>query len=323
MGTHLNGLIVAVDGGGSKTHAVALTLDGELVGRGDGPGSSPHWVGVEASIDIVDAAVREAAGSAEVTQSNVYLSGLDLDTEVDAYATALYRVSWNGPDTVVANDLWALLRAGTESPDAVAVICGTGINAVGVRADGATARFSALGPISGDWGGGSGLGEEALWHAARAEDRRGPETLLREIVLEGMGVGSIAQLTEQLHFGTRSLTELAVLSPGVFEAAQRGDAIAGTIVDRQADEVVAFARASLIRLDLLDQEVPVVLGGGIIRAGDERMMTRIAERLAADAPKARVVLVTAPPIVGAGLLALESAGATRDALERARTELTR
>ena len=45
-----------VDGGGSKTHAVALTLDGELVGRGDGPGSSPHWVGVEASIDIVDAA---------------------------------------------------------------------------------------------------------------------------------------------------------------------------------------------------------------------------------------------------------------------------
>ena len=323
MGTHLNGLVVAVDGGGSKTHAVALTLDGELVGRGDGPGSSPHWIGVEASIDIVDAAVREAVGSAEVAQSNVYLSGLDLETEVDAYATALYRVSWNGPDTVVANDLWALLRAGTESPDAVAVICGTGINAVGVRADGATARFSALGPISGDWGGGSGLGEEALWHAARAEDRRGPETLLREVVLEGMGVGSIAQLTEQLHFGTRSLTELAVLSPGVFDAARQGDAIAGTIVDRQADEVVAFARASLIRLELLDREVPVVLGGGIIRAGDERMMTRIAERLAADAPKAQIVLVTAPPIVGAGLLALESAGASRAALDRARDELTR
>jgi N-acetylglucosamine kinase-like BadF-type ATPase len=273
---------------------------------------------VEASIDIVDATVLEATGSAEVAQSNVYLSGLDLDTEVDAYATALFRVSWNGPGTVVANDLWALLRAGTESPDAVAVICGTGINAVGVRADGTTARFAALGPISGDWGGGSGLGEEALWHAARAEDRRGPETLLREVVLEGMGVGSIAELTEQLHFGTRSLTELAVLSPGVFEAARRGDEVAGAVVDRQADEVVAFARASLIRLGLLDREVPVVLGGGVIRAADERMMSRIAERLAADAPKARIVLVSAPPIVGAGLLALESAGASREALDRAR-----
>jgi N-acetylglucosamine kinase-like BadF-type ATPase len=273
---------------------------------------------VESSIDIVDATVLEATGSAEVTQSNVYLSGLDLDTEVDAYATALFRVSWNGPGTVVANDLWALLRAGTESPDAVAVICGTGINAVGVRADGATARFAALGPISGDWGGGSGLGEEALWHAARAEDRRGPETLLREVVLRGMGVGSIAELTEQLHFGTRSLTDLAVLSPGVFDAARRGDEVAGAIVDRQADEVVAFARASLIRLDLLDSDVPVVLGGGVIRAADERMMSRIGERLAADAPKARIVLVSAPPIVGAGLLALESAGASRAALDRAR-----
>ena len=54
-------------------------------------------------------AVREAVGTAEVTQSNVYLSGLDLETEVDAYATALFRVSWNGPDTVVANDLLHLL----------------------------------------------------------------------------------------------------------------------------------------------------------------------------------------------------------------------
>ena len=61
----------------------------------------------------------------------------------------------------------------------------------------------------------------------------------------------------------------------------------------------------------------------MIRAGDERMMTRIAERLAADAPKAHLVLVSAPPIVGAGLLALESAGASRAALDRARAALTR
>ena len=41
----MTGLIVGVDGGGSKTHAVALTIDGELAGRGDGPGSSPHFFG--------------------------------------------------------------------------------------------------------------------------------------------------------------------------------------------------------------------------------------------------------------------------------------
>jgi N-acetylglucosamine kinase-like BadF-type ATPase len=315
------GLVVGVDGGGSKTHAVALTLDGDVVGRGDGPGSSPHWIGVEASIDIVDAAVRAALGTGTAGQANVYLSGLDLDVEVSEYATALGRVAWAGPGTVVANDLWALLRAGTEEPDAVAVICGTGINAVGVRADGATARFAALGPISGDWGGGSGLGEEALWHAARHEDGRGPATLLRDVVLSGLGVDSIARLTEDLHLGRRSLGDLSALAPAVFDAARRGDAVAASLVDRQAAEVVAFARASLTRLDLLDREVPVVLGGGIIRAGDERLMSGIAEGLAADAPRARIVLVTDPPIVGAGLLALESAGAARAAVDRARAAL--
>ena len=317
----MSDLIVGVDGGGSKTHAVALTIDGELVGRGDGPGSSPHWVGVGGSIAIVDAAVREAIGSRSVGQANVYLSGLDLDSEVSVYAAALERAAWTSSTTVVANDLWALLRAGTQSRDAVAVICGTGINAIGVRADGATARFAALGPISGDWGGGSGLGEEALWHAARAEDRRGPDTLLRQAVLDGMGVASVGTLIEQLHFGTRSVTELAVLAPAVFEAAKQGDAVAGSIVDRQAAEVVAFARACLTRLELLDAEVPVVLGGGVIRGADERLMRGITEGLAADAPHAHIVHVHSAPIVGAGLLALESAGATPTALDRARKEL--
>lgn len=318
----MSAVIVGVDGGGSKTHAVALTLDGEVLGRGDGPGSSPHWIGVGGSIAIVDAAVREAIGSGEVRQANVYLSGLDLDSEVDVYARALERAAWTSPTTVVANDLFALLRAGTQAADAVAVICGTGINAIGVRADGVTARFPALGPISGDWGGGSGLGEEALWHAARAEDRRGPETLLRDAVLQGMGVNSIATLIEQLHFGTRAVTELAVLAPAVFAAAREGDTVAGAVVDRQAAEVVAFARACLLRLDLLDADVPVVLGGGVIRGGDERLMRGITEGLAADAPRAQIVHVSAPPIVGAALLALESAGASPDALARARRELT-
>jgi N-acetylglucosamine kinase-like BadF-type ATPase len=316
------GLVVGVDGGGSKTHAVALTLEGALVGRAAGPGSSPHFVGVETSVEIVDAAVRSALGTAPALQVDVYLSGLDLPPEIDEYSAALADRPWSSASTVVDNDLWALLRAGTESSDAVAVVCGTGINGVGVRADGATARFAALGPISGDWGGGSGLGEEALWHAARAEDGRGPATALRAAVLEHFGVASISQLTEDLHFGRRMMADLTALAPAVVAASSAGDAIAAGLIDRQAEEVVAFARASLTRLDLLRQTVPVVLGGGVIRARDPRLLEGIAAGLARDAPRAVITFVDAPPIVGAGLLALESAGADRAAIDRARRELS-
>jgi N-acetylglucosamine kinase-like BadF-type ATPase len=327
-----SGLIVGVDGGGSKTHAVVLTIDGELAGRGDGPGSSPHFHGVPRSVEIVDAAVRAAIAMASgepgsVSQANLYLSGLDLPPELAAYADAAASLPWTPRGAVVDNDLFALLRTGTEALDAVAVVCGTGINAIGIRSaregtPAATARFASLGPISGDWGGGSGLGEEALWHAARAEDGRGPATALHAAVLAGMGVSTIAELTEDLHFGRRTIADLSVLAPSVFIAARNGDEVAERIVDRQAAEVVAFARASLTRLGMLEREVPVVLGGGVIRAGDERLISGIEEGLAKDAPLARIVRVDSPPIVGAGLLALESAGAGRDALERARAELT-
>ncbi len=43
------------------------------------------------------------------------------------------------------------------------MVCGAGINCVGVREDGTTVRFAALGHISGDWGGGGHLWQEAMW----------------------------------------------------------------------------------------------------------------------------------------------------------------
>jgi N-acetylglucosamine kinase-like BadF-type ATPase len=326
MMTTRDGVIVGVDGGGSKTDAVALTLDGELIGHGIGPGSSPHFEGIERSVEVVDAAVLSALDGAPASQANIYLSGLDLPPEVDAYAAAVAPLAWTTTTTVVDNDLWALLRAGTESHDAVAIVCGTGINAVGVRgatADrpAAVARFAALGSISGDWGGGSGLGEEALWHAARAEDGRAPATALRAAILDEFDIASIAELTESLHFGRRDMSDLTVLAPRVFEAARAGDAVAIELVDHQASEIVAYARASLTRLDLLDRDVPIVLGGGVIRAADARLMSGLTAGLAADAHRAHIVIVDARPIVGAGLLALESAGASPAALSRARAAL--
>ena len=94
-----------------------------------------------------------------------YLAGVDLPIEVERYAKAVGDVGW-ATENVIDNDLFALLRAGTADPDAIAVICGAGINCAGRRADGRTARFPALGSLTGDWGGGHHLADLTLWHAA-------------------------------------------------------------------------------------------------------------------------------------------------------------
>lgn len=322
--TSAGGLVVAVDGGGSKTDAVLLDLDGRLLARGRGAGSSPQIDGLESSVRTVDAAITEALAAhpvAQLAQVSLYLSGLDLPAELAAYRAAIQGYPWAVDGIVLENDLHALLRAGADEPDAVAIVCGTGMNAIGVRRDGAQVRFPALGGISGDWGGGSSLGGEVLWHAARAADGRGPQTLLQPLLLDALGLTSLDELIEDLHFERRPYTMLSGLAPLVFQAAASGDAVAAAVVDRQADEVLAYARACLTRLGLLDSPVPVVIGGGVARARDRLFVDRILGGLARLAPRATLRIVDAAPVLGAALLALAAAGAAPDALERARRQL--
>ncbi|MFT4108555.1 N-acetylglucosamine kinase [Propionicimonas sp.] len=317
----LEPVIVAVDGGGTKTDAVALGVTGSLLAHRRGPSSSPQQLGLERSVAVVDELVAAVAAGHPVRRAELYLSGIDLPREHAAYVAAISGLPW-ARDCLVDNDLFALLRAGTDARDAVAVVCGTGSNAVGVRSDGATARFAALGHISGDWGGGSGLGAEALWHAARDEDGRGPRTALTGVVRDGTGVASIAELIERLHFGEFESDRLSTLAPAVFAAADAGDTVARSVVARQADEVVAYVRACVRRLDLAGRPIPVVLGGGVLQAGNQLLDTRIAAGIAQVAPGSRLVTLAHPPIVGAALLALAAGGATPAALDRARTALS-
>ncbi|WP_030161513.1 BadF/BadG/BcrA/BcrD ATPase family protein, partial [Streptomyces sp. NRRL S-244] len=255
------------------------------------------------------------AGTPYADQVSACLANADLPVEERQLADAIGARGW-GSATRVFNDTFAILRAGLfggEPPRGVAVVCGAGINCVGMRPDGRTARFPALGQISGDWGGGGGLAAEALWWAARAEDGRGGPTELAGALPGHFGLGSMAELIEALHLGTLASGRTHELVPVLFSVAAAGDAVASAIVERQADEVVALASVALARLDLLEQEAPVLLGGGVLTAGHEQLDERIAAGLARRAPHARVSVVSAPPVLGAGLLGLDALGALPEA----------
>jgi N-acetylglucosamine kinase-like BadF-type ATPase len=221
---------------------------------------------------------------------------------------------------VVDNDTFAVLRAGTERGWGVAVVCGTGINCVGVSADGRHARFPALGTITGDWGGGTDVGNAALFAAARSEDGRGPQTSLEHAVPAHFGLDTPAELAEAIHRGEIPSRRLLELPPVVFEEARK-DAVAAEIVGRLASEIVAMARVALERLDLTDEPAEVLLGGGLLQSGDGRLSAAVEEELRKLAPNASVTAPSSPPIVGAALLGLDAIGADADAQRRAREEL--
>lgn len=318
-------LLLAIDGGGSKTDALAVELDGRIAAWERGAGCNPQtmgWPAVRGTLDRLRAAVELRVLRRPIRSAHVYLAGLDLPAELDEAKHELghWGQGGSGP-AVIDNDLFALLRTGTDAGDAVAVVCGTGINALGVRQHHAAARFPALGEISGDWGGGAALGSLALWHAVRAEDGRGPETELRRAVPAAFGLRFVREVSEGVHFGRISASDVVALAPLLFTVAEAGDPVAASVVDRQAEEIVLLAGVALSRLGLEHASVPVVLGGSVLAARQPRLEAAIRAGLAARAPRARPVWVSAPPVLGAALLALEHAGAGQDALARLTHEL--
>ncbi|MFJ7233491.1 N-acetylglucosamine kinase [Streptomyces tendae] len=316
----LSASVLAVDAGNSKTDVAVVTADGEVLGTARGGAFRPPAVGVERAVDaLADAVTRAfaAAGVTSVDHVSACLANADLPVEEEQLAAALHARAW-GTGVEVRNDTFAVLRAGVAEPLGVAVVCGAGVNCVGMRPDGRTARFPAIGRISGDWGGGWGLAEEALWHAARAEDGRGGPTELARTLPAHFGLDSMYALIEALHLRSVEPGRRHELTPVLFATAADGDPVARSIVDRQADEVVAMAVVALTRLDLLAEPAPVLLGGSVLAARHPQLDGRIRELLAARAPKAVPRVVTARPVLGAVLLGLDHVGAPPGAGERAR-----
>jgi N-acetylglucosamine kinase-like BadF-type ATPase len=312
--------MIAVDGGASKTHLARLASDGALLELVRGPESSPQNLGLERALAVLDRLFEQAggrSGEAEVAQLN--MSGVDFPSEERELREAIEARSW-AERVAVDNDTFAVLRAGTERGWGVAVVCGSGINCVGVSADGRHARFPALGQITGDWGGGWDVGNAALFAAARSEDGRGVKTSLEQAVPAHFGLETPAGLAEAIHRGEIPVRRLVELPPVVFGEAER-DAVAAEIVERLASEIVAMARVALERLDLTHEPAEVLLGGGLLQTGDGRLGAAVEDALRRLAPKASVTAPSSPPIVGAALLGLDALGADAEAQRRARRDL--
>src|SRR5438046_10127605 len=126
------------------------------------------------------------------------MAGVDFPTEERELHNAAAARSL-AQRIAVGNDTFAVLRAGTTKGWGVAVVCGAGMNCVGVSPDGRHARFPALGSISGDWGGGYDVGLAALHAAARSEDGRGPRTSLERSVPAYFGLVAPHELAEEIH----------------------------------------------------------------------------------------------------------------------------
>ena len=324
--------VLAIDGGNSKTEVALVAGDGTLLAQVRGDRSNFQGIGMDEAFRVLDGLVATAAREAGVADGEMIarhtsacLAGADLPDEEQLLTDLVHARGWTSSSLVV-NDTFAVLRAGVDDDGGrgvskywgVGVTCGAGINCVGVAPDGETTRFLSLGAISGDWGGGGDLARESLWHAARAEDGRGPETELRTAVPAHFGLDTVRDVTIGCYQNKISHTDLHGLVPVLFEVALHDDQVARDLLLRQADEVANMAITAARRLGLTQAAMPVVLGGSILTTQHPLLSARLSEQLAAGLPAATPRIVDIPPVAGAALLGLDRVGAPPQAAARLR-----
>jgi N-acetylglucosamine kinase-like BadF-type ATPase len=321
--------VLAFDGGSTKTDVVLVSRHGTVLGRARVGPSNHQLVGLDGTVAAlhealaaVTADARIPASSSPLCPTGVYcLAGIDLPVDEEKLAPAIGALGWTDR-VILRNDTFAVSRAGTTSSWGIGVVCGTGMNCAAVGPDGQTVRFPALAELSGDFApGGAWLGLRALGLALRAGDGRGPATALRDRVAAQLGTPDPETALTGIYSGTLPYARLFELARVLLDAAAEGDAPAREAADFLADEIAAFVRAAVVRLDLRDEAVEVVLGGGIFDTTDAGFHQRVAAGICAAAPRAVIVRLDSPPVLGAALIGLDAAGASPDALAALRQAL--
>lgn len=297
------GVVLGVDGGNSKTDAVLATAEGEPLAFVRGPGSNSHAAGGSAGcVEVIASLVDRLPFEPPAERAVFFLCGADLPHDIEELSAEVVQRAWSSANTV-DNDTFALLHAGTDRPDAIAVVCGSGINCVGRNAAGRVSRFPALSWETGDWGGAEALGREALFAANRAADGRGEPTALVELI-EGHFGKPVVAVGEDVHYRRMRDTRLGELGAGIVALAA-ADGVARALVQRLVDEIVLLVERA--RRDLGVVEADVVLGGGML--APRGVLFELVARVLP--PGAAPVAPELPPVAGAVLAALDGAAAAR------------
>lgn len=297
--------LLGVDAGATKTHCLVADKKGKILGFGSGGTGNYEVFGLDSAMKEIDRAILEALNMAKIDKADFgcfCLAGADFPEDfvmLEEAVSKLNRVN----KVIIKNDTLAALKAGiTQEPYGIAVIMGTGTNAVGIGKSGEEARLFGEGFLFGDWGGSGDISREILHRVFRAYDGRGEETILAEKVLKFFEEDDFVSLAKKLYYGKIDRSKILLLTPILFECAYLGDKVSIEIVKKIAKETALSAWAIMKRLSLQREPVKVVLGGSIFKAKGPLLIDFIRAEIHSFNPNAEIILPRYEPVVGALLL---------------------
>ena len=309
------------DVGSSKTHALIVDETGQCVGFGKSGAGNHQNVGYPGLIRVLGEAFAEACETAGVEAAAIAgagfgVAGFDFPSDREAHLDAIASLGLSCPVEVV-NDGWNGLFAGATRGIGVNVTAGSSNNCRGRNRHGKEGRIVGNGMMVGEFGGAYEIVARGLHMVNYAWIQRIPPTALTPIYLGAVGAQNEADLLEGLSNGRYQLSH--DLARDIIQAAEEGDGAACELTRWAGEELGWLAVAVARQIDMADKEVEIIQSGSLFRAGE--LITRpMQEVVRSHCPRANLVRLKGPPVVGAVILGMERASfdgyAVRDNMVR-------
>ena len=195
--------------------------------------------------------------------------------------------------------------AGATRGVGVNVTSGSSNNCRGRNKDGKEGRIVGNGSTFGEYGGAIEIVERGLQIVNHAWIKRIPPTKLTQIFLEATGAKNEMDLMEGLSSERYHLFPFLALE--IINAAQGGDAAACEIL-RWAGEELGWLAVSVARqIEMENDEVEIIQSGSVFETG-EIITNPMRNIVMKHLPRAKLIRLDGPPVVGAVILGMEQAG---------------
>ena len=307
--------IIGVDGGGTETIGVLMNAAGLVLAHAKVGPTNYQAVGAEKLKAEIDRLVQLlGVGEDKVFKkiSHLYLGFAGVGRESDRKeVSALFAQNSLFEKVSIESDALIALAGAFGGAEGIIIIAGTGAICFGRSQDGPVVRSGGWGYLLGDEGSGYFMGQQAIMAALKDLDGRGDKTKLREMIEKRFELSRIDQIIPGIYKGKIDRMAIAGLAPLVFELAADNDTEAAEIVRRTGNEQGKMAKAVAEQLKLLNQKIRVALIGGIFNQ-KEILENEIAKELYELSWDVEITDPQYPPVIGAGILALQGISKTID-----------
>lgn len=307
---NLKTCVIGIDGGGTKTHLLCVSLDNEVLAEAYGGSSnlcSNSYEKVYKNLNGLFEMMHEMlAEEVEIVAVCLGTAGL-IAMNSKEQLTEMLKIFTKAPVIEVVGDMEPALVANIGDEAGVLIISGTGAIGYGIDLNHQTYRSGGWGHLVGDEGSAYWIAMRGIRYALKGYDGRGPKTELYEAFKSELGAMSHQAFISMIYEVDFNKQKMAALSQVVGQLADQGDKVAQIVLKEAGIELAQLAKSVIekLKFDQLNNFKIVCAGSVLVK--NRLVRSEFNGKIKEVYPQARVGLIETEAAWGAVKLALKGA----------------